>query len=136
MGRIGWSALGAIAVACCVGLAFAARSEGPVRSAGAAGNTPAAPLPGRVRVTYAGPRGLLSGLVQLRATARSTAGRIVAVTYLLDGSPLGSATSPPFALDLNAGLLPRGRHALRVIAVDNRGHSIDCRRMQRAAGCE
>lgn len=123
MGRIGWSALGAVAVACCVGLAFAARSEGPVRSAGAAGNTPAAPLPGRVRVTYAGPRGLLSGLVQLRAAARSTAGRIVAVTYLLDGSPLGSATSPPFALDLNAGLLPRGRHALRVIAVDNRGHS-------------
>ncbi len=76
-----------------------------------------------VRVTYLGPGGRLSGLVRLRAAATSGAARIVAVTYLLDGKPLGSDTSPPYSLDVNAGLLPPGRHDLRITAIDSLGRS-------------
>jgi hypothetical protein len=45
----------------------------------------------------------------------------VAVTFVLDGKPLGSDTTPPFALDVEPALLPRGEHRIRVEAVDNLG---------------
>ena len=51
------------------------------------------------------------------ATARSA--RVVAVTFLLDGRPLGSDTTRPYALDVDPALLPNGRHELRVVAVDS-----------------
>jgi parallel beta-helix repeat protein len=46
---------------------------------------------------------------------------VVAVTFLLDGKPLGSDTTAPFALDVEPGLLPQGDHRIRVQAVDNLG---------------
>lgn len=70
-------------------------------------------------VTYLGPTGKLSGPVTLRAQSSSKGARIVAVTFFLDGRPLGSDTTEPYALDLDAGLLPAGRHRIRVEAVDH-----------------
>ena len=69
-------------------------------------------------VSYAGPRGQLSGPVTLRARATSREGRIVAVTFTLDGAPIGSDATEPYALDLDAGLLSPGKHRLQVEAVD------------------
>jgi hypothetical protein len=46
---------------------------------------------------------------------------VVAVTFLLDGRPLGSDTTRPYALDVDPALLPAGRHQLRVVAVDALG---------------
>src|SRR5688572_27288130 len=69
-------------------------------------------------VSYVAPTGKLSGPVILRAEASSRAGRIVAVTFFPDGRPLGSDTTEPYALDIDAGLLPAGRHRIRVEAVD------------------
>ena len=47
--------------------------------------------------------------------------RVVAVTFLLDGRPLGSDTTVPYALDVDPALLPPGAHRLRVEAVDAMG---------------
>jgi len=74
-----------------------------------------------VTVRYDGPRGLLPRDARLRATARSSAGRVVAATFLLDGRPLGTDTSPPFTLDLDSRLVQPGAHRLRVAAVDSLG---------------
>ena len=57
--------------------------------------------------------------MKARATAR--AARVVAVTFLLDGRPLGSDTTRPYALDVDPAFLPDGRHELRVVAVDSLG---------------
>jgi hypothetical protein len=76
------------------------------------------PLPAAVR--YAGPR-RIEGHATLRAHVRRGSARTVAVTFLLDGEPLGTATTPPFALDVEAGLLPPGRRRLIVSAVDALG---------------
>jgi hypothetical protein len=57
----------------------------------------------------------------LKAAARATSGRVVAVTFLLDGVPLGSDTIAPYTLGLNPGLVRPGRHRLSVAAVDNHG---------------
>ncbi len=46
---------------------------------------------------------------------------MVAVTFFLDGRPLGSDTTRPYRLDVDPGLLARGRHRLRVEAVDSLG---------------
>jgi parallel beta-helix repeat protein len=74
-----------------------------------------------VTVHYDGPRGLLPRDAHLRATARSSTGRVVAATFLLDGRPLGTDTSPPFTLDLDSRLVQPGAHRLRVTAVDSLG---------------
>jgi parallel beta-helix repeat protein len=57
----------------------------------------------------------------LRARATGRLGRVVAVTFLLDGRPLGSDTTRPYALDVDPAFLPEGRHRLTVEAVDNLG---------------
>ena len=72
------------------------------------------------RVAYTGPR-RLEGIATLRARVRPAGGRVVAVTFLLDGEPLGTDTTAPYRLDVDASLLPRGRHRLRVAAVDSLG---------------
>ena len=46
---------------------------------------------------------------------------MAAVTFLLDGRPLGSDTTAPYELDVEPALLPPGRHQLRVDAVDAMG---------------
>jgi parallel beta-helix repeat protein len=118
-------------VACCLGLAVFALAQRSVRnvSAGRSVGAQQATLlrslapSGSVDVHYAGPKGKLSGLVRLRATAVSRGARVVAVTFLLDRRPLGSDTSPPYSLDVNVGLLASGVHQLEVTAVDSLGRS-------------
>ena len=78
---------------------------------------PAGPAP---RLAYAGPR-RLSGVDSLRARVGRESGRIVAVTFLLDGQPLGTDTTAPFELDVDASRLPAGRHRLGVAVVDRLG---------------
>jgi hypothetical protein len=82
--------------------------------------TPALDTVSPVEVTYQGPRSL-QGEVTLRAEATTHDARIVAVTFSLDGVPLGSDATPPYALDTTSRLLPHGVHRLRVSAVDTRG---------------
>jgi parallel beta-helix repeat protein len=81
--------------------------------------SPAVAEPPSVR--FLGPTGRIPGPTTLKADARSNSGRIVAVTFLLDGVPLGSDTTAPYALYVNPGLVLPGRHHLRVAAVDNFG---------------
>jgi parallel beta-helix repeat protein len=57
----------------------------------------------------------------LDARARAFSSRVVAVTFTLDGRPLGSDTTTPYELDVDPALLPAGRHRLRVAAVDTLG---------------
>jgi parallel beta-helix repeat protein len=57
----------------------------------------------------------------LQARASAGSGRVVAVTFLLDGRPLGSDTTQPYALDVDPAFLPKGRHQLSVVAVDSLG---------------
>jgi parallel beta helix pectate lyase-like protein len=71
-------------------------------------------------VTVAAPR-RLRGDVTLPARVRPAGQRIVAVTFLLDGRPLGTDTTRPFALDVDASQLPPGGHWLRAEAVDRLG---------------
>ena len=74
-----------------------------------------------------GPEGLLASPATLSAAASTSRGRIVAVTFVLDGKPLGSDTRAPYVLDVTPGLLRPGRHHLRVVAVDNRGRRASTR---------
>lgn len=76
---------------------------------------------GRFDAAYTGPRAL-RGRVTLGAQVQGGA-HIVAVTYMLGGEPLGSATAAPWSLDLNAALLSPGRGVITVAAVDRLGHS-------------
>ena len=84
--------------------------------------TPVAPRPPApsARAAYTGPR-RLEGVATLRARVRRGGSRIVAVTFLLDGEPLGTDTRPPYRLDVDASLLTPGRHRLRLAAVDAMG---------------
>jgi hypothetical protein len=86
--------------------------EEPPTAAPPAGAPPSVRYLGSERLTHAD---------ELRAAAKPSSGRVVAVTFVLDGKPLGSDTTPPFALDVEPALLPRGEHRLRVDAVDNLG---------------
>jgi len=63
----------------------------------------------------------------LDATARAHSSRVVAVTFTLDGRPLGSDTTKPYELDVDPALLPAGRHRLRVAAVDSLGRRASSR---------
>jgi hypothetical protein len=64
----------------------------------------------------------LTKRVELRANARALPGsRVAAVSWFLDGRPVGSDTTKPYRLDVDPALLPQGRHRLRVEAVDNVG---------------
>jgi hypothetical protein len=57
----------------------------------------------------------------VKAKAKARSGRVVAVTFLLDGVPLGSDTVAPYTLVLDPGLVRPGRHRLRATAVDSLG---------------
>jgi parallel beta-helix repeat protein len=95
------------------------RSSTPATPPGAAGKLPS--------VEYLGPE-RLTRPVDLEARARSASGsRVVAVTFLLDGRPLGSDTTRPYRLDVYPALLPPGRHRLRVEAVDSLGRRTSTR---------
>jgi parallel beta-helix repeat protein len=100
----------------------AQHSSQPARARLPAGSAIVAPGDGGAapRVAYVGPRHL-RGAVTLRARVRPGGQRIVAATFMLDDRPLGTATSAPYTLDVDAALLPRGRHRLRVDVVDRLG---------------
>jgi hypothetical protein len=57
----------------------------------------------------------------LKASARAHSGRVVAVTFVLDGRPLGSDTTAPYELDVDPAFIRPGSHQLRVDAVDSLG---------------
>ena len=59
--------------------------------------------------------------VALEAKARAFSSRVVAVTFLLDGRPLGSVTTRPYKLDVDPALIVPGSHRVSVTAVDNLG---------------
>jgi hypothetical protein len=86
----------------------------------------------RAAVVRAPQRG--AGTVTLRASIRGARARIVAVTFLLDGRPIGSDTTTPYALDLDETEVPAGQHALTVEAVDRLGRRITSRRVALAGG--
>jgi hypothetical protein len=104
--------------------AFDTERDGPLgaTSAPVALASPAPPT----RVAYTGPR-RLEGVAILRARVRRGSSRIVAVTFLLDGRPLGTDTRAPFRLDVDTSLLRAGRHRLRVAAVDALGSRVSGR---------
>jgi parallel beta-helix repeat protein len=104
---------------------LADRHEAPGGTAASGGPAAAAPPVARMgpapRVTYAGPRGRLAGPVTLRAHVRDAGARVIAVTFTLDGRPLGTDTTAPYALDVDAGRLTPGPHRVRAEAVDRMG---------------
>jgi Periplasmic copper-binding protein (NosD)/Bacterial Ig domain len=67
------------------------------------------------------PPGTVDRPATLKAAARARSGRVVAVTFLLDGVPLGSDTLAPYTQLLNPGLIRPGSHRLRASAVDSLG---------------
>jgi parallel beta-helix repeat protein len=72
-------------------------------------------------VEYRGPD-RLTRPANLEAGARARPGsRVVAVTFFLGGRPLGTDSTAPYGLDVDPALLPKGRHELRLEAVDNLG---------------
>jgi hypothetical protein len=73
------------------------------------------------RVSYLGPMERFSRLTTLHASASTRGARVVAVTFLLDGKPLGSDTTKPYSLDIDAGTLRAGIHQVSVTAVDSLG---------------
>jgi parallel beta-helix repeat protein len=77
---------------------------------------------GSFQVAYTGERGTVSGSLDLRAKAASKTGRVVAVTFRLDGRPLVSSTVAPYSRTIDLHSLSPGRHRLSVAAVDSLGH--------------
>jgi Periplasmic copper-binding protein (NosD)/Bacterial Ig domain len=78
------------------------------------------PASSPLSVRFLGPQRLTKPtLLEAKAAARRS--RVVAVTFILDGRPLGSDTTKPYALDVEPALLAAGSHRLRVDAVDNLG---------------
>jgi hypothetical protein len=67
------------------------------------------------------PPGTVDRPATLKAAAKARSGRIVAVTFILDGVPLGSDTVAPYTMLLDPGLVRPGSHRLRVVAVDSLG---------------
>jgi hypothetical protein len=76
---------------------------------------------GSPTVELLGPPGTVEGPTTLKAAAKARSGRIVAVTFILDGVPLGSDTVKPYTMLLDPGLVRPGSHRLRVVAVDSVG---------------
>jgi hypothetical protein len=72
-------------------------------------------------VTLAKPPGSIGRPTTLKAAAKARTGRIVAVTFVLDGAPLASDTTAPYRLLLDPELVPSGKHRLRATAVDSLG---------------
>jgi Periplasmic copper-binding protein (NosD)/Bacterial Ig domain len=76
---------------------------------------------GRPSVELLAPPGTVAGPTTLKAAARARSGRVVAVTFLLDGVPLGSDTVAPYTQLLDPGRVRPGSHRLRAAAVDSLG---------------
>ena len=64
----------------------------------------------------AAPRAPARGIVDLQATATTTAGRVAWVDFAVDGAVVGSATTAPYDLPWNAAGVTAGRHTLTAVA--------------------
>jgi Right handed beta helix region len=73
-----------------------------------------------LRVTYSGPRTLTEGTA-LRAATPLPPQRVVAVSFMLDGVPVGSDTTSPYAVPLLPGEVTPGKHALTLQLVERTG---------------
>ena len=107
----------------CLALALLAAATGCSGSSEPTSTPPATEPPAgkRPTVEFRGPQ-RLTRPTELTARARPASGsRVVAVTFFLDGRPLGSDTTRPYRLDVDPAFLPRGDHRVRVQAVDNLG---------------
>jgi parallel beta-helix repeat protein len=76
---------------------------------------------GRPSVDLVNPPGTVNRPTTLKAAAKARSGRVVAVTFLLDGVPLGSDTVAPYTLLLDPRFVRSGSHRLRAAAVDSLG---------------
>jgi Periplasmic copper-binding protein (NosD) len=106
----------------CGGSRTSSRTEVPGFQAadrGATVKVPARTARYPLTVAYRGPHSL-RGRVTLRAQIRHGT-RVVAATFMLAGKPLGTVTQPPWALDVDAAVLPGGPASLSVVAVDRLG---------------
>jgi len=63
----------------------------------------------------------ISGSIVLTATASDNVG-VVRVAFLVDGSPVGNATSAPFQLSLDTRTLANGNHTIEAVAYDAAGN--------------
>jgi parallel beta-helix repeat protein len=72
-------------------------------------------------VELVAPPGKVERPTALKAAAKARSGRVVAVTFLLDGVPLGTDTVAPYTLLLDPGLVHPGSHRLRAAVVDSLG---------------
>ena len=72
-------------------------------------------------VTLLAPQGTVNRPTTLKAAAKARSGRIVAVTFLLNGVPIGTDTIAPYSLQLNPNVVRPGGHRLSVSAVDSHG---------------
>ena len=72
------------------------------------------------RVGYSGPRTIAEGTL-LRAVVSLPPRRVVGVTFMIDGIPVGSDTTPPYAVPLMPGEINPGVHALTVQLVERTG---------------
>jgi Periplasmic copper-binding protein (NosD) len=59
----------------------------------------------------------------MSAAARA-ATRVVAMTFAIDGRPVGTDTTRPYAVDLDASAMPRGRGRMQAQAVDRLGRRV------------
>ena len=64
----------------------------------------------------------LTGMVALSATATDDVG-VTSVEFQIDGLPLASDTSAPYAATIDAGLFTTGQHVLRARAFDAAGNA-------------
>jgi Right handed beta helix region/Bacterial Ig domain len=76
---------------------------------------------GRPSVDLVNPPGTVDRTTTLKASAKARSGRVVAVTFLLNGVPLGSDTVAPYTVLLDPSLVRPGSHRLRAVAVDSLG---------------
>ena len=125
------AALLALCLAALVLSAFDVERGGPARAMPARIGAPVEVAGPPARVAYTGPR-RLEGVATLRARVRRGGARIVAVTFRLGGRPLGTATRPPFRLDVDASRLDAGR--MQVVAVDSLGGRTRSRAVHVTAG--
>lgn len=76
-----------------------------------------------VAITAPAAGSTVSGTIDIVASASDAPAGVMSVQFLVDGVPLATDTSAPYAASWNAGGASPGVHALSVIATDNAGNA-------------